>query len=474
VAKRIVIGAPQGLQFEIEWIDDAGAKTAAEATRGRISLWVGEHFVWGKRSGDRFQGLIWTWIELLEFLGSSWQFLIHEEGYPLALQPTSPILLRYAAESRWLTRPAETVTGEQRELTAFEESHDLSRGLQGLFAPSVMLVRFGNVFQIGTTYLVAERPAEETVTTLDNVGDVIVGRLSGIDDERAVQAIYDWQSRSQIGKTALASVVTGRSADSLDQIFGGKVEEEISFANNRLVLSESLALVGLTRGILEPVSLSKVVSLIKSEAKIPTPQLDILSTEALRVLHDSLGLKSYDQGYQLANWFRGQLGTNPTDRVDPQAILQQWGVKLQLKDLATQLLDAIACWGPEHGPAVWLNMNDKHNASDGARRATLAHEMCHLLVDRAGALPLAEVVNGNIPRAVEQRANAFAAEFLLPRAVAREAVAKSDDGKIILDELTVSHGVSRELAARQIENSGSVLSQSVREALLPYTLDRRY
>jgi Zn-dependent peptidase ImmA (M78 family) len=474
VAERIVIGAPQGLQFEIEWIDDTAAKTAAEATRGRISLWVGEHFVWGKRSGDRFLGLIWTWIELLEFLGNSWQYLLYEEGYPFALQPTSPVRLRYAAESRWLTRPAETVKGEQRELTAFEESHDISRGLQGLFAPSVMLARFGNVFQIGTTYLATERPADETISTLDELGDVIAGRLSGINDERAVQAIKDWQSRSQISKSALASVVTGRSADSLDQIFGGKVEEEIGIANNRFVFSESLALVGLARGILEPVTLSKVVSLVRSEAKVPTAQLDVLSTKALHVLQDSLGLKSYDQGYQLANWLRAQLGMNPTDRVDPQAILHSWGVKVHSQDLATQLLDAIACWGPQHGPAVWLNMNDKHSTSDGARRATLAHEMCHLLVDRAGALPLAEVVNGNIPRTVEQRANAFAAEFLLPRAVTGAAVVKSDDGKTILDDLTASHGVSRELAARQIENSGSVLSQAVREALHPYTLDRRY
>jgi Zn-dependent peptidase ImmA (M78 family) len=129
--------------------------------------------------------------------------------------------------------------------------------------------------------------------------------------------------------------------------------------------------------------------------------------------------------------------------------------------------------GPKHGPAVWLNKNEKHLSNEGARRATLAHEMCHLLVDRGGALPLAEVVNGNIPKTVEQRANAFAAEFLLPREIARQALAKFTSGLELISDLSNRYGVSRELAARQVENSGAVLSQMISEELLPYTLEKR-
>ena len=122
MAKGILIGKPQGLQFEVEWLGDHSEATAAEATRGRLLLWVGEHLIWGRRLGSSFRGLIWTWIEFLEFLAESWPYLAYEEGYPFGLHPNSPTRLRDAAESRWLTRPIEMVSREQAELTAFEGS----------------------------------------------------------------------------------------------------------------------------------------------------------------------------------------------------------------------------------------------------------------------------------------------------------------------------------------------------------------
>jgi hypothetical protein len=44
----------------------------------------------------------------------------------------------------------------------------------------------------------------------------------------------------------------------------------------------------------------------------------------------------------------------------------------------------------------------------------------------------------------------------------------------LLEHLSTNYGVSRELAARQVENSGAIISQSVKEELLSYTLDKRF
>jgi Zn-dependent peptidase ImmA (M78 family) len=52
-------------------------------------------------------------------------------------------------------------------------------------------------------------------------------------------------------------------------------------------------------------------------------------------------------------------------------------------------IDAVACWGPRHGPAVLLNREGRHAHTERGARATLAHEICHLLIDRQGSLPLA-------------------------------------------------------------------------------------
>jgi hypothetical protein len=38
---------------------------------------------------------------------------------------------------------------------------------------------------------------------------------------------------------------------------------------------------------------------------------------------------------------------------------------------------------------------------NGAMRFTLAHELCHLLVDRKGSLPVAEVLGGATPNRPE-------------------------------------------------------------------------
>ena len=52
-----------------------------------------------------------------------------------------------------------------------------------------------------------------------------------------------------------------------------------------------------------------------------------------------------------------------------------------------------------------LNLDARYASSSGRRRATLAHEICHLLVDRGSALPLVEVLGGRTAEHVERRAS---------------------------------------------------------------------
>ena len=117
-------------------------------------------------------------------------------------------------------------------------------------------------------------------------------------------------------------------------------------------------------------------------------------------------------------------------------------------------LDAIAAWGDRHGPAVLINTAPGAMAlHEHRRRTSLAHEICHLLLDRSGALPLVEVLGGRTPEMVEQRARAFAAEFLLPRSVAADAVRAGSDLEKVVVELSEKYCLSQELVAWQITNS---------------------
>jgi len=89
-------------------------------------------------------------------------------------------------------------------------------------------------------------------------------------------------------------------------------------------------------------------------------------------------------------------------------------------------------------------------------RATLAHEIGHLLLDRTGALPVAEVMGGRMSSHVEMRARAFAAELLVPERVAGQAISgvqNQKDLKGVVLRLVEFYGASREIVAWQAYNA---------------------
>ena len=73
-------GAPELLQFQLEWSALEPKGTAADATRGRLAVRLGNRNVWGTP-----QGFEWTWVELVEHLARFWVHILIEEGDPLGL-----------------------------------------------------------------------------------------------------------------------------------------------------------------------------------------------------------------------------------------------------------------------------------------------------------------------------------------------------------------------------------------------------
>jgi Zn-dependent peptidase ImmA (M78 family) len=158
-------------------------------------------------------------------------------------------------------------------------------------------------------------------------------------------------------------------------------------------------------------------------------------------------------------------------RAEPETILTNWGVKITGIRITGGGIDAIAIWGGNRIPTVLLNEVGPRARTPTGRRSTLAHEICHLLVDIDGALPAAEVLGGNIPHLIEQRANAFAAEFLLPRSHAKEVISQelnfvhSHEERLrsigrAVQSMSSTYGASHETVAWQILNSGIVLKSS--------------
>lgn len=190
--------------------------------------------------------------------------------------------------------------------------------------------------------------------------------------------------------------------------------------------------------------------------RVETPELDRLVVQAAELVGSVADEPPYAQGHELAIWLRARPGVSSAGgRVNPDALLQRWGVPVIDVGLGLLNVDAIGSWGRHHGPAVLLNTDRRHVSSFGRKRATLAHEICHLLVDRSASLPLAEVLGGRTALHVEQRARAFAAELLLPRELAGELFTEyAGDDERAARSLRARFGVSSALLGWQLRNSG--------------------
>jgi Zn-dependent peptidase ImmA (M78 family) len=169
--------------------------------------------------------------------------------------------------------------------------------------------------------------------------------------------------------------------------------------------------------------------------------------------------KPFVSAYALAAWVRERFGL-PHDRVDIEGLLRDLGVCVVDLDPTLPDLDAVVTLSRAGAACIFINPTGAHVMdSPGGRRATLAHELCHLLVDLGVDLPLAEVLGGTASTPHEQRARAFAAELLLPREIAaaelrtRMDAEGSPDLWGALSHLTSRYEVSKQLAALQIENS---------------------
>jgi Zn-dependent peptidase ImmA (M78 family) len=188
---------------------------------------------------------------------------------------------------------------------------------------------------------------------------------------------------------------------------------------------------------------------------VTTTALDALADEARSVLAELEDRFAHDQGRAVARWLRERLSIADASRVEPEAILQSWRVPIPTIELSPRDLDAISIWGPKHGPAVIINRNGRHARMNGLR-ATLAHEVGHLIMDRRDALPVAEVMGGRISRLVEARARAFAAELLLPESVAGNAIIEPRTKKDLVGvvrRMSEWYGASLEIVAWQARNA---------------------
>ncbi|MFP4204105.1 MAG: ImmA/IrrE family metallo-endopeptidase [Opitutales bacterium] len=474
MAKKILtIGQDPGLRFEIALGSPAGRD--ASLAWGDLRLFLDDEAIWEGEHDSidaSTKPVNWTWIELLEYLGNWWPWLCLEENYPIAgVNPLYPSDIRKESEKRWVDLPQEIADAEEMAVYRYLLRHDLSSALSGCYLPSLLIKPQGEQCMLSSAALGKSviRPKDEVIGTLTAVGDHLADYLKESSNVRARQALRNWRERMNRSDDVLMGILSGLSAAERESLSNGQAESVFweCDARNPFQDTEVLAAARMSKGIIPSGTQRLLLSRIKALAFHATPKLDRLSRDVSASFKE-IG-RPFEQGYWLAGWLRRKMKTQSESSPDLEHWLREWNIQILEESLPDGSIDALAVWGPRHGPAVLTNTTEPAKpAHPYGRRTTLAHEICHLLIDRERALPLGEVLGGNVAEHAEKRARAFAAELLLPRKLAEIIFRQSESLESAIQQMKEQYQVSEELIGWQLRNAAG-LTLSADEAT---TLDR--
>jgi Zn-dependent peptidase ImmA (M78 family) len=126
----------------------------------------------------------------------------------------------------------------------------------------------------------------------------------------------------------------------------------------------------------------------------------------------------WESGYELARLVRQRLNSAPSAKLDVEALACDLGVDVQEAVFQDESVLGVCVGTPAYAPLVVLNRSCPDASGPSGRRTTLAHELCHLLLDRGAYRHLARFEGARAvgDRLMEMRANAFAIELIVPMA----------------------------------------------------------
>lgn len=173
--------------------------------------------------------------------------------------------------------------------------------------------------------------------------------------------------------------------------------------------------------ILSAATAARDLVTLKARLGDPDPWSDFVASFRLpRARGDAT---PFAQGRHYANALRRKLrlGDGPIPSVRDLVRNALPSIAVLYADLFDAKLSGVTFVDRIRGPTIVLNIQGK-NCNPGVRRFSLAHELCHVLVDTDRAEPLASLSgflsDGGLDR--ERRANAFAARLLCPEEVVHE------------------------------------------------------
>ncbi|MDX5456572.1 ImmA/IrrE family metallo-endopeptidase [Micromonospora tulbaghiae] len=493
-----------------------GADPADAASWGAIQFWVnGQNLCAHVDQGEMLQSAHWYLLPLLEWFAENWNPLLHEEKLP------NRNIAETAAEALELTRNAPPLAGETETVSWEEERyewrarHAIRAARSGGLLPNIIIRRLRDLIEVSwndeplagtpdgfryscangaallhpdqvarplyeilvasTEYLLKDAPDGERLNRLRSALDALqapteedtrvewlaglretiplTGRLHGVIPEHEMHTRWSQivASLKSMGDTHGANEALATESSPL--VVTGSCHVALMFSSMSPTVTEndvrtiSAALIGQYSP--EPVA----VELAGISRSIP---LD-------------LSVRPWEQGYDLAETVHTELDLDLSRGwVDIATLIERLGITLLNRRLDDSKIRACSIVGMHHRPTVIQNTASSFYDSANARRFSLAHELCHLLFDQSNAQKLAIASGPWAPRGLEQRANAFAAMFLMPPDLIERAIADAPDP---IHDITGASAIANKLHVSRrslIEHlyNLTLMSESERDELL--------
>lgn len=133
----------------------------------------------------------------------------------------------------------------------------------------------------------------------------------------------------------------------------------------------------------------------------------------------STDVKPYEEGYFLAEELLADLAdleweVAPNGFIDVAEFCRLLDISVDILDLQSNKIRGVALAGDGYKPEIVINSSSPFNINEAGQRFTMAHELCHILYDRDKARGIGHTSGPWALRSVERRANAFAANLLMP------------------------------------------------------------
>ncbi len=280
-----------------------------------------------------------------------------------------------------------------------------------------------------------------------------LARYSGLNSER-LQAIRDG---SGFSATEYEQLCRALAVDPVAMYQGKETKPQRIPARFRAATSQDSPSAGDIRILALAAEqgriLAHLVKLLNKDVRIANYR-NILGVEGTKEL--------WREGYSIGERARSLLWSEPGPIHEVEQLLRDLGIHVARITLSAPGVAAASVWESQAVPVILLNQAGEQTGHPGVLRATLAHELCHLLhdADQDGIttrVSWGEEATGNYDDSVEVRARAFSPAFLAPRSQVQNWAGEQKAGvrgnvNIFIKELASHWGLSFEGAAWHAKN----------------------